>query len=466
MQRILFTKIFKKRDLFGQPFARKKVKRLRSSHKKWKMQGGFFHLRQAITHEVENLADFFKRDIPYKYVRGENPAATTERTKTMQNVAKTVSGSSADSAVQSNLNQKIQFSAKSFQDSRNRPADIDRGRHMPTTTKNDRAMKTATITDGGSKPERKRGGILAGMGNLPIVNFFTSSAKKVTDSDGAVQESTLEQLGTNTDSSNEINNTTSLLMNDAPHISPNFTKGMKLGELMFSIAAVYAHAKRHNLECRIPWSYNQITRALRRELHAIRIPSTICGANEPIVYREPSAMQYVPIPDDITEGALKGYFHSPLYFADMENKVRKLFSPLAAEEKEPGSFGIHINVGEGSFQHSKFRLATCYYLLRAAAYIPKEVHELTIFSETPAQAVAMLIDIPEYECFSFRAEHQPPLGMLRRMTEMQHLITSNDSISWWAAWLGKPTQVITHNFWFNVNGDKLPDIPDSTWIKL
>lgn len=362
--------------------------------------------------------------------------------------------------------QKIEKSAKSSPIFPNRPAERNRGQQQPTTTKKDTAMKTATITDSGSKPERKRSGILAGLSNLPIVNFLTSRSKKVTDSDGAEQESTLEELGTNTDSPNEPNITTSLLMNDAPHISPNFTKGMKLGELMFAIAAVYAHAKRHNLECRIPWSYNQITRALRRELHAIRIPSTNCGANEPIVYREPAAMQYVPIPEDITEGALRGYFHSPLYFADMESKVRKLFSPLASEEKEPGSFGIHINVGEGSFQHSKFRLATCYYLLRAAAYIPKEVHELTIFSETPAQAVAMLIDIPEYERFSFKAEHQPPLGMLRRMTEMQHLITSNDSISWWAAWLGKPTQVITHNFWFNVNGDKLPDIPDSTWIKL
>ncbi len=60
------------------------------------------------------------------------------------------------------------------------------------TTKKDTAMKTATITDGGSKPERKRSGILAGLGNLPIVNFFTSSAKKVTDFDGAVQESSLE----------------------------------------------------------------------------------------------------------------------------------------------------------------------------------------------------------------------------------------------------------------------------------
>jgi len=39
-------------------------------------------------------------------------------------------------------------------------------------------MNTASITDSGSNPERKRSGILAGLSNLPIVNFFTSRSKR------------------------------------------------------------------------------------------------------------------------------------------------------------------------------------------------------------------------------------------------------------------------------------------------
>ena len=58
------------------------------------------------------------------------------------------------------------------------------------------------------------------------------------------------------------------------------------------------------------------------------------------------------------------------------------------------------------------------------------------------------------------------IDSLRRMTEMERLITSNEAIAWWAAWLSMPTQVITSNFWYNVCGDKLPDMTNSSWIKL
>lgn len=464
MQRILFTKIFKKRDLFGQPFARKKVKRLRSSHKKWKMQGGFFHLRQAITHEVENLADFFKRDIPYKYVRGENPAATTERTKTMQNVAKTVSGSSADSAVQSNLNQKIQFSAKSFQDSRNRPADIDRGRQQPTTTKRDKAMKTATITDGGSKPERKRGGILAGLGNLPIVNFFTSSAKKVTDSDDAVQESSLEGK-VNARSEKIKNFRTDTDMNIATHISPCFLPGMKLGDLLFAIAAVVAHSRRVKVDCRIPWAYSGETRELRAALGLNALPSTLCGANEPVVYEEESYL-YTPIPETVTGGGLCGYFQSGNYFADAEPMIRHLFAPLTAAGKIPGTAGLHITIGNDPFKFSKYRLSTALFLQRAAARLSKDIREIVVFSDNPCEAMAMLVGIPGFAQYAFRVDRSKPCEQLRRMTAMQELVISNSALSWWAAWLGKPRKVIVPGGWFMHKAEQPPVFEDSPWIVL
>lgn len=253
--------------------------------------------------------------------------------------------------------------------------------------------------------------------------------------------------------------------NDVPHISPYFLKGMELGDLMFSIAAVYAHAKRHRLACRIPWAHSKITRALRRELQNICIPATSGSANEPIAYSEPSRTQYSPIPDDITEGALKGHFLSHLYFADKENDIRRIFSSLVAKERIPGSVGIHIPPGDDTFQYSKFRLATCYYLLRAAAYIPEDAHELTIFSENPALAIALLTEIPEFSRFSFKPEHLNTFELLRRMTEMQCLITSTDSLSWWAAWLGKASQVIVPNYWCKVSDNTLPDIPGTAWIR-
>lgn len=240
---------------------------------------------------------------------------------------------------------------------------------------------------------------------------------------------------------------------------------MELGDLMFSIAAVYAHAKRHRLACRIPWAHSKITGALRRELLNICIPATSGSTNEPIAYSEPSRTLYSPIPEDISEGALRGYFYSIQYFADKEKDIRRLFSSLVEKKTIPGSVGIHINPGDETFQYSKFRLATSYYLLRAAAHIPENVHELTIFSEKPSRAIALLIEIPEYSRFSFKPERLKPFEQLRRMSEMQYLITSIDSLSWWAAWLGKAKLVVVPNYWYKMSDNTLPDVPGSEWIR-
>ncbi len=387
----------------------------------------------------------------------------------MQHTDNTAPGSCANGAAQAESQQKSQLSAKSSPIFQDRTADKNVGQNMPDhkspQTKKNTTMSTTPITAPGSNTEHKPSGIFAKLSKLPLVNYLTSTAHQEGDIDTVQPEVGKDEQHPNHNATDGKPDVANLIMNTQPYISPFFHKDMKLGELMFCIAAIYAHAKRHGIACRIPWSANPTAKALYGALNKVRIPYTIRKEINPIVYEEKS-MGYTPIPEDIRDGRIKGYFHSPLYFEDMEDKIRKLFSPLVAEEKEPGTVGIHINVGEGSFQHSKFRLATSYYLLRATAHIPESVREVIVFSDTPAKAVALLADIPEYARFAFRLDHSEGVDMLRRMTEMENIITSNDAISWWAAWLSKPAQVITHNFWFNVNGDKLPDIPESTWIKL
>ena len=49
-----FYKNFQKEQPIRPAFSRKRVKRIRSPHKKSRILGGIFHLWQAITHEVEN----------------------------------------------------------------------------------------------------------------------------------------------------------------------------------------------------------------------------------------------------------------------------------------------------------------------------------------------------------------------------------------------------------------------------
>lgn len=360
--------------------------------------------------------------------------------------------------------QKIEKSAKSFQDSQNRPADIDRGQHMPTTTKKDKVMNTATITDSGSKPERKRSGILARLSNLPIVNIFTASAKKVTDSDGAEQESTLEGKMENL-SMNFKNSVKGTNMHIAPYISPSFLPGMKLGDLLFTIAAVVAHSRRINVDCRIPWAYSEETRELHAALGMNALPSTLCGANEALAYEEESFL-YTPIPETVTSGGLCGYFQSGNYFVGIEPIIRHLFTPLTAVDKTPGTVGIHITIGNDPFKYSKYRLSTALFLQKAAASLSKDIREVVVFSDKPNKAIAMLVEMPEFSKYSFRADTHKGCEQLHHMTAMQELVISNSALSWWAAWLGKPRKVIAPRCWFMHKAEQPPVFEDSPWIVL
>ena len=353
---------------------------------------------------------------------------------------------------------------KKCQDSLFSPADIDRGQHMPTTTKKDKAMKKASITNSGSKPERKRSGILAGLSNLPIVNFFTSRSKKVTDSDGAQQESTLESKMENL-SQNLKNSAKSTNMHNVLHISPYFIPGMKLGDILFTIAAVVAHSRRINVDCRIPWAYSEETRELHAALDMNALPSTLCGANEALAYEEESYL-YTPIPETVTSGGLCGYFQSGNYFAGIEPVIRHLFAPLTAVDKTPGTVGIHITIGNDPYKYSKYRLSTAFFLQKAAARLSKDIREVVVFSDKPCEAIAMLVEMPEFSNYSFRADSHKGCEQLHHMTAMQELVISNSALSWWAAWLGKPRKVIAPRCWFMHKAEQPPVFEDSPWIVL
>ena len=353
---------------------------------------------------------------------------------------------------------------KKCQDSLFSPADIDRGQHMPTTTKKDKAMKKASITDSGSKPERKRSGILAGLSNLPIVNIFTSRSKKVTDSDGPEQESTLEGKKENL-SLNFKNSIKGTNMHNALHISPYFIPGMQLGDILFTIAAVVAHSRRINVDCRIPWAYSEETRELHAALGMNALPSTLCGANEAMAYEEESFL-YTPIPETVTSGGLCGYFQSGNYFAEIEPIIRHLFAPLTAVDKTPGTVGIHITIGNDPFKYSKYRLSTALFLQKAAARLTKDIREVVVFSDKPCEAMAMLVEMPEFSKYSFRADTHKGCEQLYHMTAMQELIISNSALSWWAAWLGKPRKVISPRCWFMHKAEQPPVFEDSPWIVL
>lgn len=217
--------------------------------------------------------------------------------------------------------------------------------------------------------------------------------------------------------------------------------------------------------CRIPWAYSGETRELRAALGLNALPSTLCGANEPVVYEEESYL-YTPIPETVTGGGLCGYFQSGNYFADAEPMIRHLFAPLTAVDKIPGTAGIHITIGNDPFKFSRYRLTTAFFLQRAAARLSKDIREIVVFSDNPCEAMAMLVGIPGVAQYAFRVDRSKPCEQLRRMTAMQELVISNSALSWWAAWLGKPRKVIAPGGWFMHKAEQPPVFEDSPWIVL
>ena len=50
------------------------------------------------------------------------------------------------------------------------------------------------------------------------------------------------------------------------YVSPCFLPGMRLGNIMFTLAAACAHARTVGVECRVPWAYNDASLMLRSRL--------------------------------------------------------------------------------------------------------------------------------------------------------------------------------------------------------
>lgn len=251
---------------------------------------------------------------------------------------------------------------------------------------------------------------------------------------------------------------------DNPHISPCFLPGMRLGNVMFTLAAACSHALRTGVECHVPWNYNDSTLMLRSWLGDWVLPSTPCGTNEPPSWQEPS-FSYCPIPAAIQEGGLRGYFQSTCYFEEQEPFIRALFAPFMTE-KESGTLGVHIRLGDYKGLCDKHRILDRDFLQRAFARISPEIKRLILFSDEPDEALAMLDGLPEAERFTLEIDCHSPCEALRRMTAMEELVISCSSFSWWGAWLGNTRKVVVPQDWFvGVIGDYqglyLPH-----WIKL
>lgn len=256
-------------------------------------------------------------------------------------------------------------------------------------------------------------------------------------------------------------------MNDKePHVSPHFIAGMRLGNIMFAVATVYAHALRNDVPCRVPWAYNDASMALHDYLkhEPALLPSTPFGANESMRYREPR-FSFCKIPSDVLEGGICGYFQSSRYFADQKEAIRELFKPFIAE-KQPGTLGVHFRLGDYKNLQFLHRVSDTEFLQKAAERVSPDIKNLILFSDEPDAAAEIIAGIPAFDRFTIEIDRNSPCDALRRMTAMQELILSCSSFSWWGAWLGETEKVILPGKWFTGQIYDYQDVYEPHWIKL
>lgn len=247
-------------------------------------------------------------------------------------------------------------------------------------------------------------------------------------------------------------------------VAPYFCSGSRTGNRLFQIAAVYAHALRHGLECRVPWRSETQSRRLYELLGSDALVCPDGGYSDPVIYHEPH-FSYAPIPATIRQGRLNGYFQSECYFADCAGEIRKLYARLTAPRQE-GDAGVHVRMGDYLKRPDQFRSPDAAFLQEALSRLSESIRVLHVFSDSPRLALELVRSVPASRRFELVLNEEDTLDALRSMSGMQELVMSCSSYSWWAAYLGEPDQVIVQQDWFTGKISDYQDVYRESWIKL
>ena len=192
------------------------------------------------------------------------------------------------------------------------------------------------------------------------------------------------------------------------------------------------------------------------------------------------AFRYTPI--HTTTTVLNGYFQSSRYFSDISNEVRDWFDPhpsikstvslkyatLLTDEIRKTHVIVHVRRGDYVIP-SKIRfhgiLTPLYYcaaMARMREMCGSDVRFL-LFSDDIEYCRTTFTD-SDIICL----DEPDEMVTLHLMSQFNHYILSNSSFSWWAVYLGEPSQiVIAPDRWFGPAGPQdIQDIYEPGWIRM
>ena len=267
-------------------------------------------------------------------------------------------------------------------------------------------------------------------------------------------------------------------------ISSNLDGG--LGNMLFQIAAGYAHSLRINSkyflldssknfrENYFDQMSDQISKKFaKKTVHSWEKYKNNIFSKIPIHQHEnlelvkQGCFHYTPIPrkDNII---IEGFFQSEKFFKDYENEIKELFTldkNLRKNNKKFNSFkkkvGIHFR---------RYKVMTdilppmpwVYYEYALKKFNPDKC-EFICFSDD-IDDVKKNFDVKKLNFL----ENNNELDDLYYLSQCDSVIMSNSTFSWWGAWLGKNKEkVIVPPFWFGRAGPRdLEDLIPDRWEVL
>lgn len=191
--------------------------------------------------------------------------------------------------------------------------------------------------------------------------------------------------------------------------------------------------------CRTPNSIEFFAR------QGIQHMSNIAVMNH-VSFIERDEREFTPIPDNVEEGCLDGYFQNPAYFKGHEDLIRNEYKDLVSSIKFDGVLGIHVRLTDYLTTDHIYYTLTPATIKEAIQQIPAE-HRKTVvlFSDDPKMAsnILMQAGITEFEVDQSRSSAM----VLQNMTACDSFIMSNSSLAWWACYLGNIKHVVVPTPW-------------------
>ena len=172
------------------------------------------------------------------------------------------------------------------------------------------------------------------------------------------------------------------------------------------------------------------------------------------------------------------YLQDPALFRDVADEIREAFQPnekAAAEHlgwnsRWDGAIAVHVRRGDLLTQTPGFQPALTvdapdYYRTALDAIDPMGVLPAVVFSDDPAWCEQNMADLVGREVEVWHGEprshipseyrRQMPMDWvdLILMSRFDHLVMSNSTFAWWAAWLNPDRDVLYPSLWWGPNLD-------------